>query len=106
MKPMKRIAVVLLSLLFALPVFAQGDIHSLMNELNGALGERGQLHDEFNAEQHEKDSVSSQGHDVVLDKESYDKALAKHNAWSATQNKQAADHNQEVARLTQLFVPL
>lgn len=102
---MKRIAIAVLSLLFALPTFAQtGDIHALMNELNGAFGERGQLHDEFNAQNHEKDSVASQGHDVVLDQESYDKALAKHNAWqkAAMESPARAEHDATAARLTQL----
>src|SRR5271170_4801941 len=86
--------------------FAQdAQIADLRNQLNGLLGDRGNLHDEFNNQNREKASLDSQGKDVVLDQAQYDKALAKHNAWSAVQNKQAADHDLEVAKLTQLYAP-
>src|SRR5271154_1818117 len=87
--------------------FAQdAQIADLKNQLDAAFGDRGTLHDEFNNQEQEKKSLDSQGKDVVLDQQSYDKALAKHNAWAADQNKQAADHDLAFARLTQLYAPL
>jgi chromosome segregation ATPase len=87
--------------------FAQdAQIANLENQLNAAFGDRGILHDEYTKEESEKKSLDSQGKDVVLDQQTYDKALAKHNAWSTDQNKRVADHDLAVANLTQLYAPL
>jgi chromosome segregation ATPase len=105
---MKRIAMFLAVMaLSVVGAFAQdAQIADLKNQLNGLFQERGNLHEEYNNQGREKTSLDSQGHDVVLDQQQYDKALAKHNDWSADQNKRCADHDLAVANVTQLFVPL
>jgi DNA repair exonuclease SbcCD ATPase subunit len=93
---MKRIVGFTLLFLMALctPVFAQ-DVNDLKNQLLGALQTQDKLHDNYLNMNHELDSINSQLHDVNLDQEMYDKALAKHDDWANKHNDEVTNNAQE-----------
>jgi chromosome segregation ATPase len=99
---MKRCTLVLIVFLFTLPVFAQTDIHTLMNQLNDGLAERGRGHDDYNAMGQAKKSLDSQEHDVQLDQQQWDKAFATHQKWLADWQVKQDANQADIARHTQL----